>query len=154
MGNWEGEKYKALPPERKEEIIRLVELGREKVAVRFEEKKRVRDALKAGRQFLATNEIPVISMSVGGYKILAAMQPVDGVNSSDGYVRLEYVICSPRDQFSGKVGRGKLGSKLSRGRGRVIKGIEGSDVSTRLQILSVIEREGGSPRKMFKNFLV
>ena len=149
---WAGEKFKALPAERQKEIAERVERGMNEAQARFVGRVKRRAALKAGRKFLVDNEIDVLQMNMNGYRVMAAVQDTGGPA-----VRIAYAICSPKDSFSEKVGRGMVGMRLGATKDYYIqKAPDLEEISieeAKIKVLTVLQKRSDTPHKMFKNFL-
>jgi len=146
MEKWVGEKFKSLPAERQEAIRKQVAVGAEASKVRFEEGVAFRASLRAGRDHLVEAGLPVIEMNLNGYRVMGVVQW-----ETNGRGKVAYAICSPKDTYSKKVGRGLVGLRLKEGGTKF--GMPAGEYQTirgaKVEILRAILNSCSVPPKMF-----
>lgn len=144
-----GEKFNELPIERQDEIRKQIEQGAIAAKEKSDRLAARRNALRAGREYLASKKLPIIEMAFSGYMIMGAVEW-----NSDGSGRVAYAVCSPKDSYSVKIGRGLVGLRLKQepcvfsnpcGEYRTIRG-------AKAEIMRALLNSCKVPARLFKNF--
>ena len=148
MEKWEGERFKSLPVDRQEAVREQVARGAVEAKDRHERGMARRAALKDGREYLASTKLPVVEMCLNGYSVLGV---VDW--NKDGSGKVAYSICSPKDSYSSKIGRGLVGIRLKEGgsKFRSPAGEYQKVGGAKVEILRAILNSCKVPPKMFKH---
>jgi hypothetical protein len=154
---WKTEKYERLEESRRAEIAAAVEKGIAESRARHQALATKQEYLKTGRKFVSDNNVIISSMQIHDYTVTIGLM----FGKSKDRVNIAYSICSPRDTFSARTGRGLIGNRLLNKDRCYCEltlsydyGMALSSAEVRINVLKAMLADEHTPPRLIKKILV